>query len=114
MSEEVVKVDTKGVFRRLMRMLQPHYGKIGLGLFLLILSGPCEIFPGLVWKFVADDVVPLREWLSLPGRHGHHTPVFWTWFTVGGRITSPKSLLASSIVWLFAVYLLGEILQTIQ
>lgn len=114
MAEEVVKVDTKGVFPRLLRMLKPHYSKIGLGLFLLILSGPCEIFPGLVWKFVADDVVPLKEWLNLPGRETHHTPVFWTWFTLGGRITSPKALLASSIVWLFLVYLLGEILQTIQ
>src|SRR5438552_11640748 len=114
MSEELVKVDTRGVFPRLMRMLRPHYGKIGVGLVLLILSGPCEIFPGLVWKFVADDVVPLKAWLNLPGPPKHHTPIFYTWFSMGGRITSPQALLASSIFWLFAVYLLGEILQTIQ
>lgn len=113
MSEEVVKVDTKGVFPRLMRMLRPHYGKIAVGLVLLILSGPCEIFPGLVWKFVADDVVPLKQWLNLPG-HAHRTPIFYTWFSLGGRITSPKALLVWSIIWLFVVYLFGEILQTIQ
>src|SRR5882672_3922612 len=114
MAEEVVKVDTKGVFPRLMRMLRPHYGKIGLGLVLLILSGPCEIFPGLVWKFVADDVVPLKSWMHLPGPPKPHTPILYTWFSLHGRISSPKALLLSSIVWLFVIYLLGEILQTIQ
>src|SRR5688572_24216073 len=101
--EYQLKPDTKGVFLRLMRMLRPHYGAIGLGLFLLILSGPCEIFPALVWKFVADDVVPLKEWLGLPGQHRPHTPIFFTWFSFDGRITSPKALLASAICWLFVV-----------
>jgi ABC-type multidrug transport system fused ATPase/permease subunit len=104
MSEEVVKTDTKGVFSRLMRMLRPHYGAIFLGLVLLILSGPCEIFPGLVWKFVIDDIVTQKS----------HTPFFHPWFSFGGRIGDRMTLLASSICWMFAVYLAGEILQTIQ
>jgi len=33
------------------------------------------------------------------------------WFSLHGRISSPKALLLSSIVWLFVIYLLGEILR---
>jgi ABC-type multidrug transport system fused ATPase/permease subunit len=102
--EYQAKPDTRGVFRRLMRMLRPHYGVIGLGLGLLILSGPCEIFPGLVWKFVIDDIVTQKS----------NTPFFHPWFSLGGRIGDRMMLLASAIAWMFLIYLIGEVLQTIQ
>src|SRR5438045_3411219 len=103
MSDEP-KPDTHGVFKRLLSMLRPHYRAIFLGLILLVLSGPCEIFPGLVWKFVIDNIV-----LQKPSM-----PIFRDWFSFAGQITDRMHLLASSIAWLFAIYLLGEILQTIQ
>jgi ABC-type multidrug transport system fused ATPase/permease subunit len=105
MAEEVVKVDTKGVFPRLMRMLRPHYRAIGMGLVLLLLSGPCEIFPAQVWKFVVDDIVLNKK---------NESPILHQWFSLHDRISGRMSLLVSSIVWLFVIYLFGEILQTIQ
>src|SRR5438046_7063200 len=105
MSEEAAKPDTKGVFSRLMRMLRPHYPTIGFGLLLLILSGPCEIFPAQVWKFVVDDIVLKQK---------HESSILHNWFSFHDRITARMSLLVSSITWLFVIYLLGEILQTIQ
>src|SRR5690242_10234700 len=104
MSEEIAKTNTKGVFSRLMRMLRPHYGAIGFGLLLLILSGPCEIFPAQVWKFVVDDIVINKK----------QSPILHPWFSFNDRITGRMALLVSSIVWLFVIYLIGEVLQTIQ
>src|SRR5688572_15549866 len=97
-------VDTKGVFRRLMAMLRPYYPAISIGLVLLILSGPCEIFPALVWKFVVDDII-----LQKP-----QSPTMHQWFSFGGKISDRMTLLASSVAWLFFIYLIGELLQTIQ
>ncbi|HEV8293264.1 MAG TPA: ABC transporter ATP-binding protein, partial [Tepidisphaeraceae bacterium] len=105
MSEEAVKIDTKGVFPRLLRMLRPHYGAIGLGLVLLLLSGPCEIFPAQVWKFVVDDIVLEKK---------HESPILHDWFSFHDRISGRMNLLVASIVWLFVIYLFGELLQTIQ
>jgi len=105
MPEEAAKPDTKGVFSRLMRMLRPHYGPIGVGLFLLLLSGPCEIFPAQVWKFVVDDIVLSKK---------NESPILHHWFSLHDRITGRMNLLIASIVWLFAIYLFGEVLQTIQ
>src|ERR1044071_9388629 len=92
------------VFGRLIRLLRPHRGLITWGLLLLVGSMPCELFPALVWKFVVDDVI-LKKGTS---------PFFQSWFSFGGRIASPFALLASSVGWLFGVYLLGELLQTIE
>ena len=105
MSEEAAKPDTKGVFPRLMRMLRPHYGAIGMGLVLLLLSGPCEIFPAQVWKFVVDDIVLEKK---------NESPILHDWFSFHYRVQGRMALLVSSIGWLFAIYLFGEVLQTIQ
>src|SRR5258706_7952182 len=105
MSEEVSKIDTKGVFPRLLRMLRPHYRAIGFGLLLLILSGPCEIFPAQVWKFVVDDIVLNKK---------NESPILHHWFSLHDRIAGRMNLLVASIVWLFVIYLIGEVLQTIQ
>src|SRR6267142_498073 len=104
MSEEAVKIDTKGVFPRLLRMLRPHYSAIGFGLLLLILSGPCEIFPAQVWKFVVDDIVLEKN----------ESPILHQWFSLHERVSGRMNLLVASIVWLFVIYLIGEVLQTIQ
>src|SRR3954462_3007509 len=105
MSEELAKPDTRGVFKRLLRMLRPHYPVIALGLVLLIISGPCEIFPAQVWKFVVDDIVLSKK---------SESPILHNWFSFHHRIEARMSLLVSAIAWLFAIYLIGEILQTIQ
>src|SRR5205085_1110921 len=75
-----------------------------IGLVLLILSGPCELFPALVWKYVIDRIATHRPVM----------PLFHYFFSFNGRLTSPFALLASALSWLFAVYLLGELFQTIQ
>src|SRR5437763_13193781 len=39
------------VFLRLVRLLRPYWPLIGLGLLLLLLSVPCELFPAIVWRY---------------------------------------------------------------
>jgi ATP-binding cassette subfamily B protein len=92
------------VFRRLLGLLRPYYRRIGLGLFLLILSTPGELFPAIVWRFVTDDIV-LQ----------HNTsPLLRTWFSFNGHITNRLPLLISSVSWMFFVYLLAETMETIE
>ena len=104
MSDPTTK--SKGVFRRLLRMLRPHWGMIGLGLALLILSMPCELFPGLVWKYVTDDLILKGQ--SPPTR------LLPAMFSFGGALTGWKALLASALLWLLVVYVIGEALSTLS
>src|SRR5947209_15479878 len=98
---------TTKVFGRLLRMLRPHYGTIGLGLLLLVLGSPCELFPAIVWQFVTDDIV-LRNVAASGAHHPGRFDVWLrAWFSFGGRIANPFPLLVSSVLWLFAVYLIG-------
>jgi ABC-type multidrug transport system fused ATPase/permease subunit len=92
------------VFRRLLRLLRPYRAMIVLGVTLLILSSPCELFPAFVWKFVTDDLYLQK----------HSSPWMWRWFSFGGAIDSRLVMLASSLFWLFAVYLVGETLGTLD
>src|SRR5688500_8053594 len=92
------------VFGRLLGMLRPYWRAIALGLLLLVLSAPCELFPALVWKYVADEVV-----IPTGGHSALHTMI-----SLGGRVQSKMGLLFSAVVWLFAVYALGELLQTVE
>src|SRR5258706_7060802 len=87
-----------GEFRRLLRMLRPYRGAIAFSLLLLIMSSPCEVFPALVWKFVVDDVIVRKI----------HTPILHPIFSLHGRISDPFHLLASALIWLFSIYLIGE------
>ncbi len=91
------------VFRRLLRMLQPYWAAIALGVLLLIVSAPCELFPAIVWKFVTDDIVLQK----------HESPLLQSWFSLGGRIGSRYGLLISATVWLFVIYVIGEALGTL-
>lgn len=95
-----------GVFRRLLLMLRPHYRAIALGMLLLILSAPCELFPALVWKYVTDDLILVGK--SRP------TPVLPFLFSLDGRIAGKLGLLLSAIIWLFAVYVIGEAMGTVS
>ena len=51
----------------MLRLLRPYRGMIALGLLLLIVSTPCELFPALVWLYVTDDLIGTG--------HGRPTPV---------------------------------------
>src|SRR3954471_9096972 len=90
------------VFRRLVLLLRPYWPMIALGLFLLLLSVPCELFPAIVWRFVTDDVVLSK----------HTSPRLAWWFSFGGAIHSQVGLLLSAVAWLLAIYLIGETLGT--
>src|SRR5688500_6399479 len=67
LSYEPAAAPSSRVVRRLLKLLRPWWGMIGLGLLLLILAAPCELFPALVWKYVTDVLI-------LQGRSGR-TPV---------------------------------------
>lgn len=94
----------KQVFRRLLRMLRPFRTKILLGLLLLIVSSPCELFPAMVWRFVTDDIV----------LQSHTSPWLLGLFGFSGRITGRLGLLVSSTCWLLVIYLIGEVLGTLE
>ena len=79
---------------------------IGVGLLLLLLSTPCELFPALVWKYVTDDLI-------LAGKY-HPTPVLSTLISFGGHVHAKLALLVWSMVWLFVVYAAGEAMGTIS
>jgi ABC-type multidrug transport system fused ATPase/permease subunit len=92
-------IDTT-VFRRLMRMLRPQAGVIAVALILLLLSMPGELFPGMIWMYVADHLVRHQEtgW----SRAIHFLVSF------DGRITRWQPLLMSALGWLMGVYLMAE------
>ena len=95
-----------GVFRRLLKLLRPYWGSIVLGLVLLLAAMPAELFPAFVWMYVADHLVIKSE-----------TPItqrLHRLFSFGGRLTTWQSLLASSLAWLFVIYLIGEALGTLS
>ena len=98
--------DSGRIFRRLIGLLRRQYPLIGLGLLLLVLSTPCELFPALVWKYVTDDLI-------LAGKY-HPTPVLGTLFSFGGAFHGKFSLLLSAMVWLFFVYAIGEVMGTLS
>src|SRR5262245_57072498 len=77
---------------------------IGLGVVLLVLAMPCELFPGMVWKYVTDDII-------LAGK-SRPMPVLSKLIPLGGALQGWQALLASSLIWLLVVYLIGETLGT--
>src|SRR5215212_2855264 len=97
-------VPSSQVFLRLLRLLRPYWMVIGLGLLLLLLATPCELFPAIVWRYVTDDVVLQRN----------SSPRLTWWFTLGGRVTGRYALLVSSVGWLLGIYVLGETLETLS
>ena len=94
----------KQVFRRLLRMLRPYKLQILAGLLLLVISSPCELFPAMVWRFVTDDIV----------LQGQTSPWLLALFGFGGHVTGRLGLLVSSTGWLLVIYLIGEVLGTLE
>ena len=92
------------IFRRLLSMLRPWRTAIVLSILMLLAGGICELFPAFIWKYVADDVAtqrpssPMVSWLA----------------SFNGRIHNPYFLVLSAICWLLAVYIVGEILGTLE
>lgn len=97
---------TSRMFVRLLKLLRPYWLMIGMGLLLLVLSTPCELFPALVWKYVTDDLI-------LAG-HSRPTPVLATLFSFHGAIHDKRVLLMSSLAWLLVVYAAGEAMGTLS
>jgi ATP-binding cassette, subfamily B, bacterial len=96
--------DSWPIFRRLVRLLRPWYGQIAVGVVLLLLNTPCELFPAIVWMHVTDTILAPT----------HSRGFLHTWFSVGGRITNPYWLVVSAASWMFIVYLLGEFFGTLE
>jgi len=92
------------IFWRLVRLLRPYYGWIAVATLLLIISAPCELFPAFCWGFIADDLVL--------GKHAW--PRLDAWFSLAGHLHGKFPLLISSVTWMFAVYLLGEVTGTLE
>jgi ABC-type multidrug transport system fused ATPase/permease subunit len=99
--------DSNGaVFRRLLRLLRPYRGRIIFALILLILSTPGELFPAVVWGFVTDDVALEKKTFFLP--------FVRTMISFGGHIQGRFPLLIASVIWLLVVYMMAEVLGTLD
>src|SRR5262245_14877466 len=93
------------VFRRLLWLLRPQAASIALGLILLLVSMPAELFPAFVWKYVADGLVVGR--MDKVGAALEH------WFSFGGQLTSWQARLTSALSWMLGIYIMYEVLSTI-
>ena len=91
-------------FSRLVKMLRPQWRMILAGLGALLLSAPCELFHPLMWMYVADTVILGND----------QWPILHTLISFNGAIESKFALLASALIWMFSVYALGELLETIE
>jgi ABC-type multidrug transport system fused ATPase/permease subunit len=100
------KADAKKqrVFLRLLKLLRPYWGMIAFGIILLLASAPCELFPAIVWRFVTDDIVLAK----------HTSPKLAALISFGGAVQGPFAMLLSAVCWLLGVYLLGEVLGTLN
>src|SRR5438552_8374021 len=92
------------IFRRLVKMLRPHWPMIGLGTFFLLIAAPCELFPAIAWKYITDDIALQKN----------TAPLMTQWFSFGGLIASRFGLLISATCWMFVVYLIGETFETLE
>jgi ABC-type multidrug transport system fused ATPase/permease subunit len=93
------------VFRRLLGMMRMYRWAIALAIALLILSMPCEIFPGILWRYVTDDLL-----IPQAGHASGLNPLI----SLGGRITGTYPLLLASLGWLLAIYIVGEVTGTLS
>ena len=93
-----------GVFRRLLHLLRPQWKMIGVGVALLILYVPCELFPAAVALYVVDHLIQRQEtyrWMEVL-------------FSLGGRLTGAVPLLISAVAWMAGVYLVGAAMNTVS
>jgi ABC-type multidrug transport system fused ATPase/permease subunit len=102
MSEPRLK--SKGIFRRLLQMLRPHWGTIALAVVLLLLSLPGELFPGMTWMYVTDALIT--------GNDSTATRWMGKLVSFDGLITGKFQLLFSAVAWMLAIYVFAETFST--
>ncbi len=106
MSESAAANPSKGVFKRLLLMLRPHWGTIALAVGMMVLSTPGDLFPAMTWMYVVDHLI-----LQHPTKS---TQALGFFFSFHGHIQNRFSLLLSSVIWMFVVYVLAEALGTLS
>src|SRR5207247_480227 len=97
---------SRRIFRRLLLRLRPHWGSIALAVVLLLLSSPAELFPGMTWMYVTDQLI-LND----------HTRAVWILhrlFSFNGLLTGKIHLLFSAICWMFVSYVSSEVFGTLS
>ena len=92
------------VFLRLLKLLRPYWPMLAIGLLLLLLSTPFDLFPALAWKYVVDDLIIARA----------PTPVLSTLFSLHGLLHDKFVLLLSVCLWMFVINVVGETMGTIS
>jgi len=100
------KVSALSIFMRLLHHLRPQARSIALGLVLLLISMPAELFPAFVWMYVTDALIianPTAPSLFL-GQI----------FSFGGRLVGWPALLTSALAFMLGVCLTYEALSTIS
>lgn len=87
-------------------MLRPQYPRILLGLGLLLLSLPGELFPAFAWMYVVDGLIKPEPSLTVDICH----------FVVsfGGAVQSTYALLLSTLVWMIGIYVIFETFETLS
>src|SRR5687767_1485225 len=105
--EQPPKRDATRVFARLARMLRPHRAMIAVALVLLLMLMPGELFPGMIWMYVADHLIRRDDTGWSEALH--------FLISFNGRLTSWQALLASAtLVWLPGIYVLAELFGTLS
>ena len=102
------------IFRRLLYMLRPHWGTIALAVVLLLLSLPAELFPGLTWMYVTDELIITHKTAEPSWFIRSLRSCFGEMFSLHGLITGRLHLLFSAVTWMFAIYLLSEVFGTLS
>jgi ABC-type multidrug transport system fused ATPase/permease subunit len=92
------------VFLRLLKLLRPYRGMLAIGLILLLLSTPFDLFPALAWKYVVDDLIVAKA----------RTPVLSGLFSLGGILHDKFVLLLSVAIWMLVVNIVGEAMGTVS
>jgi ABC-type multidrug transport system fused ATPase/permease subunit len=95
------------IYRRLMGMLRPNRAAIGVAIFLLLASMPCELFPAFIWKYVTDDLI-------LKGISRPSGPWLVGLISLHGRVGTTFHLLLAALAWLMLIFAVGEILGTLS
>ncbi|MEM6561041.1 MAG: ABC transporter transmembrane domain-containing protein, partial [Planctomycetota bacterium] len=101
---EANAVTESPVFRRMLGLLRPHRGLVAGGLGLLLLSVPCELVPGAAALYLVDDLITPFLTDATPGE-AH--PWLHAVVSLGGTLTTWPALLASVLVWMAVIALLG-------
>ncbi|MGN6726717.1 MAG: ABC transporter ATP-binding protein [Tepidisphaeraceae bacterium] len=87
-------------------MLRPFRGRLAVGIGLLLLSMPGELFPAFAWMYVSDRLI-----LAKPG---FATDVMQPFVSLHGLLESKIALLVSVLVWMTGIYIVFEGFETLS